>query len=242
MLLWIRSILFTILFYAETLLLCILFIPTFFLPVRFANWLPISWSYVTVWLARVICGIKLQARGLENIPKENGYIVASKHQSAFETVFLFRYIPNGVYILKRSLLLLPLVGLYFLKLRYIPINRSGGATTMRKMMTLAKKRLAEGRNLIIFPEGTRTPPEQKKPYAPGVALIYDQCAVPVLPVALNSGYCWPKNKTLHPAGTVTVEFLPPIQSGLGKRQFLDKLYTDIETAQDNLPNPFGKEK
>lgn len=110
---------------------------------------------------------------------------------------------------------------------------------MRKMMTAVRQRLADGMNLIIFPEGTRTAPGTKKPYSPGVAFLYEQCQVPVVPVALNSGSCWPKNKMIKHAGTVTIRFLPPIEPGLPRRVFLDELYRRIEDAQDTLPDPFA---
>jgi 1-acyl-sn-glycerol-3-phosphate acyltransferase len=108
---------------------------------------------------------------------------------------------------------------------------------MRKMLQGVQKRLAQGMNLVIFPEGTRTAPGTKKPYSPGVAFLYEQCQVPVVPVALNSGYCWPKNKTMKYARTVTVKFLKPIEAGLPKRVFMDELYQRIETEQDKLPHP-----
>jgi len=106
------------------------------------------------------------------------------------------------------------------------------------MLTGVKKHLDDGMNLVIFPEGTRTKPGTKKPYTPGVAFLYEQCKVPVVPVALNTGYCWPKNQIKKYAGKVTLRILPPIEAGLDKREFLNLLYNRIETAQDELPNPF----
>ena len=135
---------------------------------------------------------------------------------------------------------LPLAGFYFLKTGCIPIDRKGGAKTMRVMLNGVKERLADEMNLVIFPEGTRTLPGTKKPYTPGIAFLYEQCHVPVVPVALNSGLCWPKNKTIKYAGTVTIRFLPPIEPGMPRREFLDELYHRIETEQDMLPNPFSE--
>ena len=112
---------------------------------------------------------------------------------------------------------------------------------MRQMLTGVKSRLREGMNLIIFPEGTRTQPGSKKPYTPGVAFLYEQCNVPVVPVALNTGYCWPKNKVKKYPGQLTVRFLPPIAPGAERRAFLNMLYEQIESAQDSLPDPFRKE-
>lgn len=109
---------------------------------------------------------------------------------------------------------------------------------MRQMLTSVRKHLSDDMNLIIFPEGTRTAPGTKKPYTPGIAFLYEQCHVPVVPVALNTGYCWPKNKIKKNSGIVTIRFLKPINPGMERRAFLNELYSQIETAQNELKNPF----
>ena len=234
--LWLKSFVFTIIFYLYTLFLCILLLPT--LVSRRASYLlPTVWAWSVPYLIRFFCGIRIKVEGLENIPKGRGYIVASKHQSALETIILFNYVPKLLYILKRELLLVPVASWYFIRMKYIFIDRSGGAKTMRSMTKAAKERLNEGMNLGIFPEGTRTAPGTKKPYNPGVAFLYDQLKVPVLPVAVNTGHVWPKNKIIKHAGVATIKFLPVIPSGLDKRVFLDRLYNEIETAQDTWDKP-----
>ena len=235
----IRSIIFLIVFYISTLFLLIIFIPTLFIPCKQAGILPKTWSIMSRKLLWIFCGIKIQLKGLENLPKENGYIIASKHQSAMETVLFHGIVPHVFYVLKRELLWIPFVGIYFLKTGCIAIDRKGGAKTMKQMLSGVKKHLADGMNLVIFPEGTRTAPGTKQPYTPGVAFLYDQCRVPVVPVALNTGYCWPKNKTIKRTGIVTIQFLPPIEAGKNKRAFLDELCETIETAQEKLPHPFN---
>lgn len=232
-----RSVLFTVVFYIVTLFLFIVMIPTWFMPRKQALFFPIFWSKMAKVMLKVFCKIDVRVEGLENLPKENGYIIASKHQSAMETTIFHRIVPNMFYVLKKELMYLPLAGFYFIKTGCIPIDRKGGTKTMRKMLQGVQKRLAQGMNLVIFPEGTRTAPGTKKPYSPGVAFLYEQCQVPVVPVALNSGYCWPKNKTMKYAGTVTVKFLKSIEPGLPKRVFMDELYQRIETEQDKLPHP-----
>ena len=233
-----RSGLFTIVFYVTTLCLFIIMLPTLLLSRKKSLCFPIFWCQVSNFLLRLICGVRIRVEGLENLPKQDGYIIASKHQSAMETLIFHRLVPNAFYVLKKELMWLPLAGLYFIKTGCIPIDRQGGATTMRKMLTGVKSRLVDGMNLIIFPEGTRTAPGTKKPYSPGVAFLYEQCAVPVVPVALNTGYCWPKNKMMKYSGTVTIRFLKPIEPGLAKHAFLDELYRRIEDAQDILPHPY----
>ncbi|MBR5130370.1 MAG: 1-acyl-sn-glycerol-3-phosphate acyltransferase [Alphaproteobacteria bacterium] len=240
-LLWLRSILFLIVFYAITLVMSLLFIPTFLLPRKYALWFPICWTWILPRLLRFFCGVKVVFKGLENLPKENGYMIACKHQSALETLLFHAIVPNTFYVLKRELLFIPIAGLYAPKTGCVAIDRKGGASAMRKMLNKVQKNLEKGMNLIIFPEGTRVKPGEKKTYNPGVALLYEQCKAPVVPVALNTGYCWPKNQTKKIPGTVTIEFLPPMPAGLHRRAFLSELQDRIEEATDKLPNPFNKE-
>ena len=237
---WIRSILFTIVHYVYSLIVFILMIPTFIMPRKWAMIMPIVWTGGTVLLLRWICGIKIKVEGRENLPKTKGYIVASKHESALETNIFHNLVPDAFYVFKRELLWLPFAGLYALKTGCLPINRAGGGTTLRKMFVAAQKRFKCGQNMVIFPEGTRMKPneENTKPYSPGIALIYSNCNVPVVPVALNTGYCWPKNSFLRIPGTVTVRILKPIQPGLEKRKFLKVLQDTIEAEQKKLPNPY----
>lgn len=230
----IKSYVFSYSFYIITLILFILMLPTVLLPRKKSLCFPILWSKISEIMLSKICGLSVKIEGLENLPKTDGYIVASKHQSALETTVFHRIVPNTFYVLKKELMWLPLAGIYFLKTGCIPIDRKGGAKTMRKMLSGVQKRLAEGMNLIIFPEGTRTVPGAKQPYSPGVAFLYDQCHVPVVPVALNTGCFWGKNQTVKKPGVAVIRFLKPIEAGLPKREFLDTLYQRIETEQDKF--------
>ena len=233
----IRSHCFNLFLYLGTFILCIIFLPTMLMTTKGSGCFPRVWSRTMRKALKVICNIEVEIKGLENLPKKTGYIVASKHQSAMETVLFHSIIPNLFYVLKMELLFLPLVGLYFLKTGCVAIDRKGGTKTMRKMTAGVKKNLARGMNLTIFPEGTRTTPGSKKPYSPGVAFLYEQCNVPVIPVALNTGYCWGRNQKLKTKGIVTVSFLKPIEPGHNKREFMKELYDAIETEQDKLIHP-----
>lgn len=235
-----KSILFTLLLYIESAVIFIVLFPLVFFKRKIVLWIPIVWTKTIRQTLQIICGIKIQVEGLENLPKKNGYIIASKHQSAMETLLFHAIVPNVFYILKQSLMWLPFANLYAWRTGCIPIDRKGGTRTMRKMLANASKRLSEGMNLIIFPEGTRVPPKEKKPYSPGIAFLYEQCKVPVVPVALNTGVYWPKNSWMKYPGTVIVRFLPPIQPGLERRQFLKQLEDAIETEQETLPNEWHK--
>ena len=233
----IRSWCFNIFLYLGTFILCILFLPTMFMTTKGSGCFPRIWSKIMRKALKIICNIEIEVKGLENLPKEAGYIVAAKHQSAMETVLFHGIIPNLFYVLKRELLFLPMAGFYFIKTGCVAIDRSGGTKTMRKMVAGVKKNLARGMNLTIFPEGTRKAPGSKEPYAPGVAFLYEQCGAPIVPVALNTGYCWGRNQKLKTPGIVTISFLPAIEPGLNKREFMKKLYDTIETEQDKLIHP-----
>lgn len=231
---WTRSILFAIFFYIYAVIILVGFLWTFILPRKWVLFVPRIWCIGNRVLLRYIAGIKVDIQGLENLPKKQGYIVASKHQSAMETVLFHMLVPNTIYVLKQSLLFLPIAGWYFIKTGCIPINRKHGTSALRNMVEIAQKRLSHGFNIIIFPEGTRTKPAQPSKYNPGVALIYEQCKVPVVPVALNTGYFWPKNSFKRFAGTATFRFLPPIEAGMEKRAFLDTLKNAIEKEEPSL--------
>ncbi len=230
-----KSYLFTLILYLESFVIFVVLFPLVFFPRKITLWIPIVWTKTIRKTLQLICHIHIQVEGLENLPVKNGYIIASKHQSAMETLLFHALVPNVFYILKQSLMWLPFANLYAWRTGCIPIDRKGGTRTMRKMLTRASKRFKEEMNLIIFPEGTRVLPTEQKPYGSGIAFLYDQCHVPVIPVALNTGVYWPKNSVMKYPGTVIVRFLPPIQPGLEKRDFLKKLENIIEKEQQTLP-------
>ena len=234
-----RSILFTLIYYIYSLVVFVLMIPTFFMPRKWAMIMPIVWTGGGIKLLAWICDIHVNIEGKENLPTKNGYIVASKHESAMETSLFHNLVPETFYIFKKELLWVPFAGLYGLKTGCIPIDRKGGGVALRKMLKAAIKRFKNGQNMVIFPEGTRTPPDQEntKPYSPGIALIYESCQVPVVPVALNTGYVWPKNSFMRYPGTITLRVLKPIEPGLPKREFLKILQERIEAEQKTLPLP-----
>ncbi len=232
-----RSILFTICFYLSTAFIFIMMIPTLILPRAVAFYCLSFWSKTNLWLLKTFCHIKVVVKGTENLPKNNGYIVASKHQSAMETVLFHTLVPHVCYVFKKELLWLPVANVHALKIGCIPIDRSSGTKAMRIMLEKTKKGLNEGLNLVIFPEGTRVKPESETKCSPGIAFLYANCNVPVVPVALNTGYCWGKNQTRKHAGTVTFSFLKPIEPGLEKRTFLTRLEQALDEEQKRLPHP-----
>lgn len=236
----IRSILFLFTFYLFTAILFTLMLPALFLPRSVEYAFLYFWTKGARCLLKVFCGITVNVKGLENLPQKNGYIIAAKHESAMETVLFHSLVPHVFYIFKQELLWVPLANLHALKTGCVAIDRSAGGSAMRTMLEKTKKHLSEGLNLVIFPEGTRVAPDAPTKCAPGIAFLYANCNVPVVPVALNTGYCWGKNKTLKKAGTVTVSFLKPIEPGLEKREFLHRLENELEAEQKKLPHPQGE--
>jgi len=166
-------------------------------------------------------------RGRENIPA-GAAIIASKHQSAWDTIIFWVLIDRPAYVLKRELIFFPVFGWYLLLLKNIYINRKSGTSAMKRMLREAEIRAKEGRAIIIFPEGTRTRPGATAVYHPGVAALYHHLKIPVVPVALNSGRLWQKNAFVKKPGIITIEFMENITPGIKNRDFMVKLQNIIE--------------
>ena len=191
------------------------------------------WIDGTFFLLRICCGIRYREIGLENLPKGPA-IIASKHQSTWETMFLSRRLNQPAFVLKQELLMIPLFGWFMRKIGMIAVDRSGKATALKKMVKDAGDAFAEGRQIIIFPEGTRVAPGQHRPYQPGIAALYGQLNVPVIPVALNSGLFWGRKAFVKKPGTIQVQYLPPIAPGLNRKAFMAELEARLEPAAQAL--------
>jgi 1-acyl-sn-glycerol-3-phosphate acyltransferase len=228
-----RSLLFNLLFYLNLAILLIASIPTLVMPRRAIIGMAKMWGHSSLWLLRVVCGIRVEWRGLEKIPP-GGILVAAKHHSAWETFALLTKLSDPAYILKRELTWIPFFGWYALHGGMIPVDRRAGKSALTGMMAHARKALAGGRQIIIFPEGTRRAAGAEPKYKYGVAHLYAEAGVPCVPVALNSGLFWPRRRFLRFPGTITVEFLDPIPPGLERTAFFAKLQDEIETATARL--------
>lgn len=230
---FVRSLIFNVLFYLNTLLWLLVGLPTFFMPYRAIIWVAKSWGRVNLVLLRV-AGIGYEVRGRDKIPP-GALIVACKHQSAWETFALMPLFDDPLFILKRELLLIPVFGWLLIKGRMVPVDRGAGSQALVAMTERARIELSCGRQLIIFPEGTRRPAGAEPRYKYGVAHLYVAEGVPCLPVALNSGVFWPRRRSLRlRPGTVVVEILDPIPPGLDKDVFFKRLQDAIETATARL--------
>jgi len=228
----IRSIFFNLAFYVWTAFWTLTTLLTLPLPLRYGYYPQNIWSkgiQKFLWIA----GVQVEIRGLENIPVTPA-LIASKHQSAWDTTIFFKTVPRVACVLKKELMGIPVFGWYLKKMEQIPIDRSGGAGALKKMVRLGRKAVGRNRSVLIFPEGTRSPVDTAGTYHPGVYALYTMLDLPAVPVALNSGLFWPRRKFTKNPGTIVIEFLPQIPTGLGKEAFLERLEHDIETATKNL--------
>ncbi|MGA7456577.1 MAG: lysophospholipid acyltransferase family protein [Methyloceanibacter sp.] len=228
-----RSLLFNLLFYVTTALFVVLGSPLLFGPRRWAMAALAIHSRFELWLLKIIVGTRLEVRGAEKLPK-GACLVASKHQSAWETFALIPLFRDPALLMKRELFWIPFHGWFSKKFEMIPVDRDKGPAALRRMLHEAKARIADGREIIIFPEGTRRAPGAPPDYKTGVILLYDALGVPCVPVALNSGLFWPRRSFTRRPGTIVVEFLDPIPPGLAKAEFLKRLTQAIETASNRL--------
>lgn len=228
-----RSILFNALFYLVLLAYLAVALPTLVLPRWGILRLAQQWGRVNLALLRIVCGITVEWRGLEKIPR-GAMLVAAKHQSAWETFALLTLFPDPTYILKRELLWIPFYGWYAGRAGMIPVDRGGGKPALIAMATRVRAALQEGRQVIVFPEGTRRPPGAEPRYKFGIAHLYGEGVAPCVPIALNSGLFWPRRRFLRYPGTITVEVLDPIPPGLDVDVFFERLQRDIETATARL--------
>lgn len=229
----VRSILFNVLFYLNLIVLLIAAIPTLLMPQRAIIEMAKLWGRTSLWLLRVVCRVNVEWRGVEKIP-QGPLIVAAKHQSIWETFSLLPLFDNPTFIIKRELTWIPLFGWFCGKGGMIAVDRGLGSQALTAMTVRAREVIRGGRQLFIFPEGTRRPAGAEPRYKFGVAHLYDVIGVPCVPVALNSGLFWPRRSFLRFPGTIVVEFLDPIEPGLDKTVFFDRLQADVEAATARL--------
>ncbi len=229
----IRSAIFNALFWIWIVVLGLAGLPICLVYPPFSFVISRIWALGTLSMLRVLCGITHEIRGHEYIPA-TAAIIASKHQSAWDTVIFWTLLKRPAYVLKRELLWFPVFGWYLLLLRSIYIDRKAGASALKRILREAQDRVTRGSSIVIFPEGTRIAVGAPSSYQPGVAALYQHLDVPVVPVALNSGKFWSKNAFVKTPGKITIEFLPPIASGLKSREFLKQLQDSIENKAAEL--------
>lgn len=222
-----RSALFNALFFALTALMGVLALPLLLAPRGAIVAVLRLWARLVILLLRIVCGARVELRGMHHIPA-GGAVLAAKHQSAFDTIVWLALLPDAAYVLKKELLSIPVYGWHARKAGMIPVDREGGGAALRGMLRQAVAAVAAGRQLVIFPEGTRSAPGERLPYQPGVVAIAAGTSAPVIPVATDSGRIWGRRAFHKHPGVIRISVLPPLPAGLRRDALLAALETAIE--------------
>ena len=226
-----RSLIFNGGFFGGTFVLLLVFSPALVMGRPALLWCGRTWAkLLRRWLFYTL-GVMVEVRG--RIPT-GPCVVAAKHQSAWETIDLLGVLPDACFVLKRELAYIPIFGWYISRNKQIVVNRSAGMVALKRMLGQAQQAIAEDRQIVVFPQGTRVEVNAEKPYQPGIVALYGKLNVPIIPVALNSGLVWPPKKFLKRRGKIILEFLPPVSQGLSKEAFLEQLSSHIEVATGKL--------
>lgn len=228
-----RSIVFAIVFYLNTAAFLLIGSPLLFGPRDWAMAALKLHARVSLWWLKVIVGTDMEVRGLERLPP-GPILVAAKHQSAWDTFALIPLFRDPALVMKAELMHIPFYGWFSRKFGMIPVRREAKASALREMLREARDRVAAGREILVFPEGTRRPPGAPPDYKPGLMLLYEGLNVPCVPLALNSGLFWPRRRLERYPGTIVVELLEPIPPGLKRPEFKALVVDRIESACERL--------
>ena len=229
----VKSLIFNLFLYTGIVFVFIIALPTLFMPTKFTLLFGKFLGHYVILIVRVFLNTKIEIKGIENIPKNEKYFLASAHQSMFETFALQAVLDYPVFILKKELLKIPLFGLYLKKIKSIEIVRD---TTTKDNLNFFEKVASiiknESRPLLIFPQGTRLKPDERLPFKKGVGRIYEALNISCVPIALNSGKVWPKEGIIKNSGKITISILEKIKPGLNKDEFIknleEKVYNEIK--------------
>jgi 1-acyl-sn-glycerol-3-phosphate acyltransferase len=229
----VRSLVFVALFYLWSILVCLAMTPLFVFPRRWVMRGLDVYSHGISFLLHVVCDIRVELRGREHMPAGRA-VLACKHQCMFDIFGQFKWLQDSCFVMKKELVNVPYLGWYALKGGMIVVDRGGQATALKKLVRDATARLADNRQVVIFPEGTRGTPGEAGEYKPGIAALYRELGLPVYPMATNSGVHWPAHGFLRRPGTIVFEYLEPIPPGLKRAEFMRTLEERIETASNRL--------
>ncbi len=230
---FVRSLAFVVWMYGLMMIMGLACAPALLGPRAWARACLMVWLRLVFWGLSTLCGVRVEVRGADHLPK-GAALVAMKHQSMVDTLWPWLALPDPAIILKRSLAYLPVFGWYAMKLKNIAVDRAAGASALRAMARAAAERAAQGRQILIFPEGTRGEPGQRYAYKPGVAALYTAMGVACTPIALNSGLFWPAHGITRSPGVIVIEVLEPIPPGLDRKTFMATLEARLETAAEAL--------
>lgn len=232
---WLRSALFNLAFFSLTATIAVAALPTLLMPRRVLLRIARQWAWLVVWLLRAICGIRFRLVGAEHLPPPGSpALIAAKHQSAFDTIIWLGLLPDPAYVLKRELLRIPVYGQLARHAGMIAVDRAAGAGAMRHLLRAGREAAEAGRQIVIFPEGTRVAPGERVPYQPGIAALAGATGLPVIPAAIDSGRCWGRRAFRKQPGVITLAVLPPLPAGLRREALMGRLEAEIEAATDRL--------
>ena len=229
----IRNFLFSLIFFTGIIFISIIFIPSFFLPKQIVLFGGKLMGYWTSFCLRLVLSVKILIKGEENIIKDEKFFIAGSHQSMFETFYLQTIFNSPIFILKKELLSIPIFGWYLKKIGSISIKRNKVTKENLDFFTdITRLIRSSDRPLIIFPQGTRVPPNERPPFKKGATRIYEKLNISCQPVAINSGFVWPKRGLKKSNKTITISILKPISAGLSKEKFIqtleEKIYSELD--------------
>jgi 1-acyl-sn-glycerol-3-phosphate acyltransferase len=230
-----RNLLFSIIFFSGIIFISLIFLPSLILPQSFVLAGGKLMGYWTGFCLRIILSVKIKILGKENIVINKKFFIAASHQSMFEAFYLQTIFNSPVFILKRELILIPIFGWYLKKIGSISIKRNKVTKDNLGFFDDIKKAIKNtNRPLIIFPQGTRVKPEERPPFKKGVARIYEELNISCQPIAINSGYVWPKKESKIPYRQIIISILPSINCGMDKNEFTNNLERSIYAELDRI--------
>ncbi|MEQ1617004.1 MAG: lysophospholipid acyltransferase family protein [Terricaulis sp.] len=233
---FLRSLIFVIWFYLSMAAWGLAYMPAILMGYDRFIWHAMrGWGKATIWGLRWICGVRISFEGLEHLPPPGPALFASKHQATLDTVLPVQFVAEPVFPVKYELINIPVFGFY-MKRGMIPLKRETHAAALKSLVRTAREQIAKGRQIVIYPEGTRQELDAPPDYKPGIAAMYRDLNLPVTPIALNTGLCWKPSGITRKPGHVTIKVLPPIPAGLSREEFMARLEHAIESeSQAMLP-------
>ncbi len=239
---FLRSLLFAIWFYLAMAAWGLAYMPAILMGHDRFIWHAMrGWGKSTIWALRWMCGVRVSFEGLEHLPAPGAALLASKHQATLDTVLPAQFVAEPVFVVKRELINMPVFGFY-MKRGMIPVDRSAHSKALKDMMRAARLAVAKGRQIVIYPEGTRQELDAPADYKPGIAALYRDLNLPVTPIALNTGLCWKPSGIIRKPGHVTIRILPAIPAGLPREEFMARLESAIESESQAMLPPHLRRK